>query len=243
MQYRYNVSWNYFHQYMVRELRKYKRAINLRLAGGSIRFIAKKLHISTSTASVWCRNVELTSSQKSTLAAKTKNAAILKLFAQKRHQDKLDRHNLLFKKAKSSIGNLSSQKLFYTGLALYWAEGFKNINEGRIGFCNSDPKMIKFMLIWFKKILNTSNEDFILRAEFNIEHSERQHEIEEYWSEITNIPLSQFNKPFLQKAKQKRDYSKRGKYYGVLRIRVRKSSLALVKIRGWIEGLSVLLNA
>lgn len=144
----------------------------------------------------------------------------------------------MFQEARSEIKSLSGRELFLTGLALYWAEGFKNEKEGKLGFCNSDPKMIKFMIRWFKIALKIKPEDFILRAEFNESHKDRTKEIENYWSKLTEIPLTQFNKSFYQHSVWKREYPNRNTYFGVLRIRVRKSSELLNKMRGWINGLS-----
>lgn len=223
---------------MIRDIEKRKKAIELRQAGHSIREITKMLKISSSSASIWCREVKLTKKQKAILASKSQNTELLRYYANKRHLDKLDMEEKVFNQALNKITQLDKTQLFIAGISLYWAEGFKNISEGRIGFCNSDPKMIKFMMHWFKIILKIPNDEFTLRVEFNSAHKDRKEEIEQYWSDITNIPTTQFNNSYLQKTVHLRDYSKKPKYYGVLRIRVRRSSKYLPQIRGWIEGLS-----
>lgn len=224
---------------MLIKIKEHAQALELRKSGKSIRSIAKKLKISTSTASIWCRNVHLTTEQKTKLSLQSINTELLRKYAHKRHEDKINRNNKIFDDAQSEINKLSINEMFLAGLALYWAEGFKNISEGRAGFCNSDPRMIKFMMFWFRNVLNIPDSDFTLRAEFNITHSERQKEIEDFWSNITQIPLAQFNKPYLQKSVLLRNYPNRDTYNGVLRIRVRRSSHLLAKFRGWIEGLNV----
>lgn len=228
---------------MIRKIDKYNKAKALRQAGYSIRFIASKLEISSSTASIWCRNVPLTPEQLTNLQAKSINTDLLKRLAFQKHLMKINRDQEIFNQASSEIKILTNKEFFISGLALYWAEGFKNLSEGRIGFCNSDPRMIVFMIEWFKKFFNVRNEEITLRAEFNIEHLNRQHTIESYWSKLTDIPLSQFNKPFLQKAKWQKNYLNRSNYFGTLRIRIRKSAAHLPRIRGWIEGLSRSFNA
>lgn len=242
MQFRYIVIWNYTHVMVVKKA-EYLLAIELRRAGKSIRNIAKTLNLSTSTASVWCRNIELTDAQKSVLALKSTNIELLRTYATKRHEDKIIRDTESFNKAKLEVSKLNKQELFLTGLALYWAEGFKNIAEGRVGFCNSDPRMIRFMMFWFRHILRIPDSDFTLRAEFNISHSARVIEIENYWAQITGIPITQFNKPYLQKSVLLRKYPNTATYYGVLRIRIRKSTHLLPRLRGWIEGLSSTISA
>ncbi|KKS64433.1 hypothetical protein A3A14_02065 [Candidatus Daviesbacteria bacterium RIFCSPLOWO2_01_FULL_43_38] len=223
---------------MRRDIKKYEQAHQLRQAGKSIRTIAKELKISTSTASIWCRGIKLSENQKIILALKGQNRELLRSFAQKRHLEKLERSEKTFNQAKNEILKLQKNELFNVGLALYWAEGFKSHKEQQVGFCNSDPRMVKFILEWFKKSLGVEKENFTLRAEFNIKHKNRGEEIQNYWSSFTGIPRSQFTQPYLQKAIWNRDYANKEVYYGVLRIRVRKSSELLIKIRGWMEGLA-----
>lgn len=223
---------------MIQKTEQYLQAQYLRKNGKSIRDIAQSLSISSSTASLWCRNVELSSEYKAQLASKSKNIELLRAFAKKRHETKLKNDEKMFQQAKLKIKKIDKNELFILGLTLYWAEGFKSKEERQVGFCNSDPRMIKFIMEWFKKSLKIPQGHFALRAEFNSSNTHRKDEIEKYWSDLTKIPLSQFHKPYLQKTNKVRDYSHRDRYYGILRIRIKKSSKLLVKIRGWIEGLS-----
>lgn len=208
----------------------------MRSDGLSIREIAKSLKISRSTASLWCRKVTLTNDQQSVLLSKSPNLDKLREYANKRHLEKVKTQRQIFDNAISQIDTLTEKETFLVGIALYWAEGFKNVNEGRIGFCNSDPRMIRFMIHWFKQVFKVTTSDFIIRAEFNITHMNRKEDIEKFWSSITDVQLSQFNQPYIQKSVWKRDYSLKKEYYGVCRIRLRKSSRFLPAIRGWIQG-------
>jgi transposase-like protein len=223
---------------MIRKIDLYNQAIILRQSGESIKSIAKKLMISSSTASLWCREIKLTTAQLEKLKSKSVNYELLKALSIKKHLVKVSLDQEIFDKAKNEVKLLTKNEFFVAGIALYWAEGFKNLSEGRIGFCNSDPRMIIFMLRWFKKFLHLGQSDFTLRVEFNAEHLERKEEIEAHWSNITGITLEQFNKPFLQKAKLQKKYPHKQTYFGTLRIRVRKSTAMLPQIRGWIQGLN-----
>lgn len=224
---------------MQRDVAKYNLARKLRSKGKSIRAITRMLQISSSSASIWCRDIELSAKHKAKLAKQSKNTELLRKFAKQRHEDKINHDTQLFDQSKNEINKIGDKELFLLGLALYWAEGFKSKKEKQVGFCNSDPRMVKFILNWFKKSLNIPNEYFVLRAEFNISHKDRKEEIELYWSKLTGIPKAQFIKPYFQRTQSIKDYSYRDKYYGLLRIRVRKSSVLLVKLRGWIEGLAL----
>ena len=222
---------------MKRKQIEYEKALELRRRGKSIKKIAKLLDVSVSIVSQWCREIELTSEQKEKLKSRKANTRHLRKLAKQSHLEKLSRIKLLSKAAKSEIKPLSNHELFLTGLALYWAEGFKSLKEGRLGFCNSDPDMIKFMIKWFKNALKINSADFIFRIEFNESHKDREEGIRDFWSKITKMPLSQFEKPFYKHSVWLREYPNRDTYFGVLRIRIRRSSELLNKTRGWINGL------
>lgn len=217
---------------------EYEKAIALRKKGKSIKKIAKLLNVSVSIVSIWSREVELTAQQKERLKRRKVNIRHLRRLAKQSHLEKVLRVKKLIKDANAEIKPLTDNEFFLTGLALYWAEGFKSVKEGRLGFCNSDPRMIKFMINWFEKALKIKKEDFILRTEFNEAHKDREEEIKNFWSKSTGIPLVYFEKPFYHRSVWLKDYSNRGDYFGVLRIRIRKSSELLNKMRGWIGGLS-----
>ena len=223
---------------MKRKQVEYEKAIILRKTGKSITKIAKLLGVSVSIVAVWSRGVELTEEQKEKLKRRKIRIRHLRRLAKQSHLEKVSRVKKLLKDATAEIKPLSDQELFLTGLALYWAEGFKSIREGRLGFCNSDPRMIKFIIKWFEKALKVKREDFILRTEFNETHKHRTDEIKSFWAKLTGISLNQFEKPFYHRSTWLRDYSNRGDYFGVLRVRVRRSSELLNKTRGWIKGLS-----
>ncbi len=222
---------------MIRKFKEHQKALFLRQNGKSIRQIAKLLKISPSTASKWCKHIKLSPKQQEFLLNSESRTSHLRRLAKQSHRNKLLRVKELTSEAKAEIKHLNKNELFLTGLALYWAEGFKSLKEGRVGFCNSDPKMIKFFIKWLKRSFDIKPEDLILRAEFNESHEYRKEEIEKFWSKTTRIPKEQFERSFYHKSIWLKRYENPENYYGVLRIRVRKSSELLTRIRGWIDGL------
>lgn len=133
--------------------------------------------------------------------------------------------------------SLSERELLISGIALYWAEGFKTLHERRLGFCNSDPNMIRFYLYWLQRALHVNSSEVVARVTLNVSHKHRVEEVEEYWSKLTGIPLEQFTKPFYQNSQWKKRYNT-DTYYGVLRIHVKNSLNDLLRMRGWIQGLA-----
>lgn len=212
-------------------------ARKLRKQGESIKVIAKKLKVSPSSVSYWCRDVKLSPTQIKELErrARDPNYGRRLEYALEQQRKRLKKVKTLKKQGIREIGNLTKRELFLVGAALYWAEGFKK--DSQAGFASSDPNMIKLFLKWLNVCCGYKPQDLILRATVNISHQHRIDEIQDYWSKSTGIPSNQFRKPFYQKVKWKKVYENPNEYFGVLRVKVRKSTDFLRKIHGWIEGL------
>lgn len=210
----------------------------LRLAGLSLNQIQKTTKVPRTTIRGWIKDIILSSEQQEAL--KLKVAKVLqegRIKAEKMRKEKrLEKEKEFMNKGIRDVGKLTKRELLIAGISLYWAEGFKNKHERRLGFCNSDPHMIKFYLEWLRKALEINKKSITLRLTLNIHHKPKTEDIQKYWSKTTRIPLSQFTKPFYQNTQWKKSFSDNN-YYGVLRIHVRESLDYLLKMRGWIEGL------
>lgn len=214
-----------------------KKARQLRRKGLGIKTIAYKLGVSSSTISLWCRDIKLTPKQHKELERRYRDPYFGRRKANilRQRQKKLTAIESLKQIGIQEIGKLSERELFIAGVALYWAEGFKK--DKRLGFANSDPAMIKFFLKWLISSCNVPKASIRLRLGLNISHKYRINVVEDYWSKITGISKSQFQKPFFQKFIWKKEFPDPSKYYGVLRIRANKQLTLFRKIHGWIEGL------
>ncbi|PIR07973.1 hypothetical protein COV53_05485 [Candidatus Gottesmanbacteria bacterium CG11_big_fil_rev_8_21_14_0_20_37_11] len=213
-----------------------KQAQKLRKQGYGIKTIAYKLKVSSSTVSRWCNNIIPTSEQLDELKRRAHDP-----FYGRRKENILkqkkkcwDNINKLKQKGIKEVGKLNRRDLFISGIALYWAEGFKK--DRRLGFANSDPDMIMIFLRWLTKICHVPKESIRLRVGLNISHKYRIQEVEDYWLKLTKIPKDQFQKPFFQKFIWKKEYPQPEEYFGVLRIRANKQLPLFRRIKGWIEG-------
>jgi hypothetical protein len=212
-------------------------ARKLRFGGKSIKKIAKTLHVSIGSVSVWCRDIELSSDQKKTLESNARDPYYEgRGIYLRRLKKRIDLKNKRLEDAGiREIGKLNKRELFLTGAALYWAEGFKK--DSQVGLASLDAKMIKYYIKWLKICFGYQESDLIFRVTVNISHRHRIIEIEEYWSKLLDISIDQFQKPFFQNFKWKKTYENPNSYFGVLRVKVRKSKDFLRKIHGYIEGL------
>ena len=221
---------------MSKSVQKFK-ATELRRSGQSIKEIAKNLSVSVASVSNWCRNIELSPEQIQTLEKRAKDPyygrrASYLASIKRRLDTKILRLN---KEGSKEVGNLTKRELFLVGVAIYWGEGFKK--DKQVGIANSDPGIIKIFIKWLYECFGYAKSDLIARITLNSSHRYRADEIQRYWSDQTGIPPEGFRKPTFQKFIWKKHYENPNNYYGVLRIKVRKSIDFLRKIGGFIEGL------
>jgi len=220
------------------------KAIKLREQGLTYNEILSHVCVSKSTLSLWLRDVGLAKKQKQRLTEK--KLAAIKKGGEARHRERIKRTKEIKTTAKKEIKEISDRELWLIGIALYWAEGTKE-KYGRatmIEFSNTDSKMINIYLYWLRYSLRL---DITKDVVFTIYiHETKRFEIEKvkkFWSDITNLPISEFNRVFYKKHKPKTNRKNIGdNYYGTLKVIVRKSTDLNRKIAGWIEGMVKSLN-
>jgi transcriptional regulator with XRE-family HTH domain len=211
---------------------KYKekiKAIKLRKRGLSYKAILKKVSVSKSTLSIWLREIELTKEQKNKLL----NRAEMAMYraAKRKVANRIEKTNIIIEKAKKEVGGYKANSLFLIGISLYWAEGAKSQDE-TVKFSNSDEKMISLAMQWFREICGVPEKKFRVHVHMHNLHCRK--DILRYWSKITNIPSSQFYKPYVKKTSL--GQRKNILYNGTCSIVVNDKDL-FRKIMGWKVGL------
>jgi len=172
-----------------------EKAFKLRAKGYSIKEIADKFHIAKSTASLWVRNIQLDEQ-----AIKRLNGRRLLPYYKSavRWQEKREEEKRKIKLAVEKIVKIMKwdikQAKIYCAL-LYWCEGAKGYNES-IRFVNSDPSLIKTFLILFRKGFQIEESKFRVLMHLHSYHNENIQK--DFWSNLTKIPKTQFNKTFLK---------------------------------------------
>lgn len=167
------------------------KAEALRRQGLSINDIRKKLKVSKSIVSLWCRDVVLNVEQKEHL----KKRMILsgsrgrQIGADMNRRKKEERVLFHRTQGKAYVESLSKRELTLVGSAIYWGEGSK---KSQLAFINADPDMVMFMSRWFQVALGVSKEDFIPRIFINALHKDRDLLLKIFWSDLLQLPLHQF---------------------------------------------------
>lgn len=216
-----------------------QKAIKLRKKGFSYGEILKQVPVAKSTLSLWLRSVGLSKKQEQRLTEK--RLAAMKRGWEACRRKRILTSNKIKEAAEKEIGRISDRELWLIGIALYWAEGNKekdnNIGQGVI-FSNSDPAMIKIFLKWLRDMIGIQNNQ--IKVEIYIHENSKNSVADaiDYWSNIANIPTNEFKYIYFKRNKINTKRKNIGdKYYGLLRVRVGRSSSLNRKISGWVNGI------
>lgn len=211
------------------------KAQNLRRQGRSYNEIMQKMHLSKSTVSDWCKDIQLTDKQLYKLYENKKTGALKGSIVAARLKQKARKMQTeeLFKKGKKEVGILNKRDRFIAGIALYAAEGTK-VDKGCC-FSNSDPALIKFMTDWFREFGGVPIAKF--RGALWLHEGLNETEAKKFWSSVANIPVHQFYKSYIAiNKKHSRKIRKNLHNYGVFSFYVSDVTL-LRKVMGWIGGI------
>lgn len=214
------------------------KAIGLRRSGLSCIEIAEQLNISKETVSIWCRDIQLSSEEVELFIAKRRDARNRGrlMGANTNRELREQRVREAEQWAKGIIGNsLSERDVLLTGIGLYWGEGAKG---RKLTFTNSSPDILFFIKKWFELVLAVPPEDFLVRVYINEAHRERYATVKSFWMERLSLPGEQFYEPTFLKTRLRKVYENHETYYGVVALRIRKSTALQNKILGLVRAVN-----
>ncbi|MFZ6035189.1 MAG: hypothetical protein ACOYUB_03525 [Patescibacteria group bacterium] len=215
-------------------IENYNKVLKLRKFGDSFNLISKKLRIPKSTISYWLSGNKLSESIKLQLIQKNKIRSsnyLTKVNAFK-HSIALKRHESYRKEAQLEFIKLRKNKLFLTGLAIYWGEGEKT-ESGRVSVVNSDTEMLKVMINFYRKILKIQEEK--LRAALFIYKDIKEKDAIAFWAKALKISTNSFIKTQILPSRSKLTKSRVA--YGMCNIYFSNTKIN-VKIREWVSLLA-----
>jgi hypothetical protein len=214
-------------------------AKKMRRNGTSLGDISKKLHVTKSTLSFWCRDIVLTEFAilKIKTKGKMKSVRGLLRYSESKRKERMIRNILQKQEGATALGALSNRDILMIGLGLYWGEGYKYEN-GEFGFTNSNPQMIRFYFKWLE-LWSVKKDSLIFRLTINKFFKKEERNIKSFWINFLNIKEKQFSKTtFIQTDLKKASTKNVEKYKGILRVKVRKGTAIRNKILGAIEHIS-----
>lgn len=216
-----------------------KRAELLRKSGQSLNEICAELGISKSTASLWCRNIELlknvTDEIKRKHIIKTNKGRLIG--AQKNKQKRIDSIQEGLNFGTKLVNKISERELVLIVTALYWSEGSKSDHSAGFQFTNSDPDMILLVKKFLNEVMHISDADLVCSIQINEIHKPRIAPVLIFWKNLLVLQNEQFRKPYFVKTKVSKVYENYDTYYGICRLMVRRSSALKYKMLGLIAAL------
>src|SRR3989338_3307793 len=222
-----------------------QQSLKLRLSGRSYAEIKNMLGVPKSTLSGWFSGLELSKSAKEKILRRARAKSLAGLLKRNINQTMLARRRRdeIRNTAKAEFKHINKQDLFITGVSLYWAEGYKRpvVKNGRelthhtVSLTNSDPKLIGLFLRFLIEICQVPEEK--IAANLRIFKHQNAEMLLDFWSKLTTIPRSRFDKVYTGVSKSslgKKPYNSLP--YGTIQIRVNDTKL-FHRIMGWIDGM------
>ncbi|MDO8499732.1 MAG: helix-turn-helix domain-containing protein [bacterium] len=182
-----------------------QQAIKFRKSGFSIKEIAKKIHISQSTASLWLNGIILGDKAKKRLQNRSIYGSIRAVNTNKKKREVIIVGiKRQAQKVVSGI-NFSKDLARLSSALLYWCEGEKN--SSTVCFMNSDPVLVKTFLGLLRHGFKLDEDKFRVCLHLHSYHNESKQI--DFWSAVTGIQKKNFLKVFKKENSgiaTKRDY-------------------------------------
>lgn len=217
------------------KLKEKAKVIELRKTGLSYSQIQKIVHVSKSTLSVWCRDIQLNKLQKENLENIRKKSA--RAGSHIAARNKIAKRNTKSKEIHSlaiqELGEINKRERFVAGIALYLGDGYKT--DKRFGFSNADPRIIKLMMSWLLEFTNIEKRKIHGRIWLHDDLDEKV--AKSFWSKLLDIKESNFIKSYVVKNKpNSKKIRKNIHNYGVFSLIVNNKDLQ-EKMIGFMTGI------
>jgi len=214
------------------KLEQRMESCRLREEGLSIKQIALLVGVSKGSVSTWVRDIKLSTEGLININRR------LRLGRERSRQSRLNNickaRNELYEECKEEILPISNRDLWIAGLMLYAGEGRKkwNVSSQPIELTNSEPNILRTFLNFLTKVCNVPRSKIKIRLflypDINLAQACN------FWSRELNIPLSQFQKPFIKQSYNNPIRSRRSKF-GTVHIVLHDAKLYR-KIIGWLRA-------
>lgn len=196
------------------------KAKKLRAKGYSVKELHNMLGVSKDTASRWIQGVELSEKAKARLR---QNYTKGQIASQKTIKEKTHQKNIVandFANETISKANFSNENLKVLCAMIYFCEGNKSL-KSLVTFTNSDPNLIATFVYLLRHSFDLDEKKLKVLMHLHKYHKEETQK--EFWSKITGIPKSQFNRTYQKPNSGK--YKKEG-YQGCIKVHYGDVSVA-----------------
>ncbi len=176
-------------------------AIKLRKQKKSYNEISRILGIPKSTLHYWFKGNSWSEEIKKELMEKAWKLGRkqLKLMVEANKKKWEEWHRQCQQEAVKEFPSLKNNRLFVTGIMLYWSEGDSKMKNCQVRLSNTDPEMIRIYSLFLQKICKIPKDkikiQLILYPDLN------EQECKKLWQKAIGIPITQFTKAQFIKGK------------------------------------------
>ena len=210
-------------------------AIELRKKGLSYSDIQNSINVPRSTIAYWLKDIELLNEQAEKL--KAKRSAVAKSNSEKRVARILRETEDIKHSSAKEIGGITKRELWLMGIILYWKFGNQSDLKKGLHFTSSDSELVKLFLKWLTDIGKIRDEEMAFDIFLPKNQKNDTEKSMSYWSKVTGFSRGYFSRAYLYKAgKAKKSRTVKRSEFGLLRVRVKASSMLARQMAGWIEG-------
>lgn len=214
----------------------HEKARDLRSRGYTYVEIAAELGVSTSSVSLWARDLPRPA-RLSDEETRQRNAEGVSRFWEAESLRREARRQAVSDEAAVGIGSLTDRELLIAGAIAYWCEGSKNKpyrRSDRVVFVNSDAGLIRFFLR-FLAVAGTTLDRIVCCV--HIHETADAAKAQEFWQDVTGLEPGQFRRPSIKRHNPKTVRKNTGaSYHGCLVIYVRSSADLYRRIEGWASA-------
>lgn len=208
-----------------------QEAVLLRKQGLSYSQIQSQVHVSSSSLSLWLRDVSLSTKAQRVLSRRVKEQYRLRAERRKAHTISVLEKYLTKARADMVHLDITPELARLLVSLLHYCEGEKT-HKG-VYFTNSDKDLVTAFLILFRRGFNIREGKFRVCMHLHSYHDERL--LKQFWSQVTHIPESKFIKSFRKKETGK---TRKEGYNGCVSIRYHDAAIAkeiLMTARAFFE--------
>ena len=162
---------------------EHERARALRAQSWTLQEIADELGVAKSSVSLWVRDVEFVPRPRQPGAHRRPHPWIARKEAEIAE---------LHEEGRRRIGIMCEEAFLAAGAALYAGEGAKT--DGEVRFTNTDPRMMEFFCVWFRRFFEV--DEARVRMRLYLHEGLDLDAATRFWSDLCRVPPDQFHKPY-----------------------------------------------
>ena len=182
------------------KIRERERARELRARGWAMPDIAEELGVAKSSVSLWTRDVPLPAGASRATGRRQPRERAPNALQRAKQREIAE----LAEVGRRRIGALADRDLLIAGTALYAGEGDKT--DGAVGFANTNAEFMQLFCRWLRTFFEIDEQR--LRARLYLHTGLDLDAATTYWTEVLQIPRSQFRKPYRADPDPTRRHSK-----------------------------------